>query len=86
MSAATMVVVPDTDGQHEKIVRNVVDGGLKTLDPKFQRRASDDQICTENIFQGVCDPILPPENILPGDSFQTHDSTSQTGKGAKIGG
>ena len=28
-SAATMVVVPDADGQHEQIVQNVVDGGLK---------------------------------------------------------
>ena len=58
MSAATMVVVPDADGQHEPIVQNVVDGGLKTLDPKLNRRTSQDQICTENILDGVVDPAM----------------------------
>ena len=64
MSAATMVVVPDADGQHEQIVQNVVDGGLKTLDPKLNRRTSDPQICTENILEGVVDV----ENILKNQS------------------
>ena len=33
-SSQTMVVVPDEEGQHELAVRNVVDGGLKTLEVK----------------------------------------------------
>merc|ERR1719284_1188282 len=50
-----MVVVPDADGQHEQIVQNVVDGGLKTLDPKRRTSEELDGICTENILQDVVD-------------------------------
>jgi protein tyrosine phosphatase len=80
MSAATMVVVPDADGQHEQIVQNVVDGGLKTLDPKLNRRTSDPQICTENILEGVVDV----ENILKNQSRVVAEKNEAENDGAEI--
>lgn len=45
-SSQTMVVVPDEEGQHELAVRNVVDGGLKTLEVK--------------VFVFIIKPIMKP--------------------------
>ena len=47
-----MVVLPDSNFQndHQKVVQDLVDSGLKTLNPKNLRKTSKDPICHENIL------------------------------------